>query len=853
MKHVALLLCLLSVAAAYASAQTPTAPTPPTSTPSATPTPPPTDAPDLVVEAITIVGPQPMWTHGQATAPTVRATVRNQGSAPSGPYRLDFEWVGSSTGWLNGNEAGSFEIEDTSLEEDGGTAAMSMPWTLQPSQAGAGAIRVTISTVGDPNQANNVRQNPLFIPVRDVRLTAAGSAQVIHPDETRFVRFTLQNAGNMEEPVSLAPPIRVTGPPGRLEATLDQSSFTLLPGQTARGTLFVAYPYAGDSSPFAIAYRLDASAMYGRALQATTATFTDDHDGERTVPNFALTRTDDAPLLAASGHDLVLSFTLANEGSDQDIYDVSAQIGEGWVAAASVSRVALEKEEVKNFTVRVAIPQGVPLGSKASLDIQAQSVHGEQPASARLDIRVRGPVVRVSGVRDGPPEAVYVGDEARLRVHVLNEGTDATAPQSEVVIRATGLTEAATLRTISVARLDGGVEQNFLVDFGQFTKPGTASFAGSWNSPGSSLASQGFDASTFVRKSEFVVEAPAGLAGVPGEVVSYRAQGKMFRVVNNGNSAETLSLFTTARQGKATLPEGFDQLTIAPGEIRSVPLDHALPLPAGRHTRANATLEVQIHGRPDVRWNATVETHVQDVRAPEVEAPSIPSLWTLNEPMVVEVSARDDGAVVRVVAIHRAPSGSVRSFDLELRGSGWSGTTLPVETGNHSIVVRATDAAGHTAESPTRYVEVRAIPGPILLLLGPGDAANIRANDIYTVLVNDTLPLRSVRLRVFDSFNNTLVTRLLRPSADGNRSFDLEGVAFGRVGITLEATNDAGARTVLTRTANLVPKPTDAPGAPQEVPSPSLSAPATPGVGLLPLLVVLLAVGASASRSRRQG
>lgn len=812
-----------------------------------------TEPGDPAVAAIQIVGASPSWIHGEPTKPVVRVTVENRGANAASPYRINYHWVaGGQTTWLNGAESNSFDFQDAALGP-GAKATHEAPWKLGEIHKGPGQVLVVIQPLADSNTGNNARTLGVFVPVHDLELSVLGGPQPIRPDETRFVRIQLENRGNLDEAVPLDLLNESAGPAARLDEDLESTIVTAPSGGSASTTLFVTYPFAGDTSPFVVAYDVAGATSYGRNLRTTTPGFASRYEQMPPPSPFGLERVDNQSLVSEPGGELNVTFGLTNLGDQSDVYLFDASGEPGWTVFTERSRTALMPGERTDFDVHVGFPEEAPVGSAAVAELEVRSNRASTPLVRELPLRVRGPAVRLEHPEDWPGQP-YVGDPARVPVRIVNHGDQPTPQGATVTVRAFGLEPETVVNSTTVPPVPPGEHALVELGFDEYNQATLARFEATWTAPGAAMANEGFTVEAIVHKADLVVEAPPPLTGMPGEVVGYRSQGHAFRVRNVGNAVETILLRASSQHGTGSLAIGADPLVLGPGEAQSVPYNHTLPLPSGRLATANASLHASIAGRPDLAWNSTVATVIIDGRPPTMVVQPLPPLWALGQPMPIEVAAQDDSIVTSVEVTHTAPSGAKRALPLsaQLNGPMWALQVVLEETGNHSFVLTARDAAGHQVSSAPNHVEVRPVPPPVITLSGPEEAAAVAATDVFLVEVHDALPLQSVVLLVTDPYNRILLQRPLRIDDAGRAEFDLHKVPPGRVGVAVEATNSAGAHATVGRTAFLVvpPEPVEPISSPEEAApasTPSATVPGASFAGALVAIAVCLRLGRRAS------
>ncbi|HUR64075.1 MAG TPA: hypothetical protein VM241_06315 [Candidatus Thermoplasmatota archaeon] len=834
-------------------------------TPTATtPTPPPKAA--LVVTDISVVAPQ--WVDGQArNGPGVDVTVRNAGELPSGPYTLEYTWVGAGlSGWLNGDQSTSTDAGG-SLNRSA-AASHHAPWRLQPGQAGAGAIVVTVSSGGDKSSA----QRSLFVPVHNLTLVAGGADVVLRPGETRFVTASIVNQGNVAEPVTVA---LLPGPASdRLDAFPDPPLAIVPPQQTLPVTLYVLSPTSQQdpaksaTGAFALQHTLQARAGYGAVRNATSPTFSSygGSGGYAEGHLFDAQRLGSGTLFVPAGG-ATASFRVTNLAASaglEDTYHVTATADPGWEVqlpptcgghpagwAPALERPCLGilPSSLATLDVRVRATGPTPAGT---LTVTIASDHGQQaPTQIAIPLRQPGPGVTLPAPPTLTQETQYAGDTLAALVPVANQG-DKAVPLG-CALHVTATTEGAALSgAADLAGLAPGAAQSIPVALGPVAAGGTwrleASLVGSpcasQSSPVTALFFVHVAEATITRPDAPPTPTPTGwvplLSGAPGETVGYRSPPHVFVVRNTGNAAETFGLHANTDLGAAHV-EGEGVITLAPGESRSVPVAHDLPRPAGRLS-GNLTLVAALIGRP-VSWLGTVRTLVTDRTAPTLQLAGERSpTWDVRAPYALAVNATDDTGVRNVTLRLAGP----RALDLPLhRGAGtaWTLEGLALPAGNYTFTLRAWDLAGRVAQPVTFPLTVRAVAPPSLRVEGLGDGT-LPPGGAVSVHVEDELKVSVVTVRA-----EGLAASAEFPVVDGVATVNLTRLELppGSYTIRVVAVNLAGAvsDTMFTLTVPAPPAPQpDATGT-----APSKGSAGLAGAALLGVLLL----GARRRRDRASG
>jgi len=207
-------------------------------------------------------------------------------------------------------------------------------------------------------------------------------------------------------------------------------------------------------------------------------------------------------------------------------------------------------------------------------------------------------------------------------------------------------------------------------------------------------------------------------------------------------------------------------------------VSHLLPRPAGTLASANITLVAGIKGEGN--WSVTTATAIVDRAAPTLLLRPTPPVWTLGEPLAIVAEASDGGAVVSVQANHTRDGTRLANLTFARNGDVWSSTVTFDARGNHTLAVRARDAAGNVA-TQVRHVFARPVPPPTLRILNVTENATLEQASLR-LLVEDPLGIASLTVATTDGMhvvtvaspNGTLVVPLadLR-LAPGNHSLDV--------------------------------------------------------------------------------
>lgn len=820
--------------------------------------------PDLRVTEVRVVGPWPAWTHGEPTKTSVQLTVTNVGGQTASGYAIEYEWVrGGQVGWMNEDQGRSVDAEYATLDPGISREHEPVDWRLQPGQRDAGALRVSIRPFGaDGSSANNMLANATFVPVHDVALSMPSEDVTVLADEIRFVRVTVANRGNTDETLSVRVNESFVTPPERaedLETTLQDGTMKVAPGASGVATLFVRYAFSGVQDPFDAAFHLATETEYGRVVEAAAPPFQMRTGTLAPGSPVTLDRTGTTDLIVDADGELIVPFRLVNDGMKSDTYTVSASGSPGWDATAPTDRIGLHPGEEAGFPVRIVPPPDAPSGTPGTFTVSVQSDRPADPHEEDWPVRVDGPSVRLVANGSWSGDA-YVGEPAEARIHIKNVGSQPTPADATIEVRSPDLDEATTV-VVPAPVVAAGASQAITVPVSEYATGGTVRFEAEWVPPDGILVDRdGLAHDVFVHAPAFDVAAPPDLEGAPGETVAYRTGAYVFTLRNEGNAEETLLIHARSDAGTALADVPGGRVTLGPGETRSIPLDHRLPLPSGTLDEVHATVEVALADHPGLAWNATVATRIVDENPP-VQAPEpLPALWTLGEPMPVEVAVDDDAAVKSVEAAVADPGGDTHTTALGRQDDSgpWTASVELSGPGNYTVAFSATDVHGNEADVGPFAVEVREVPPPRVELSGPEPQAIVQPDEEFEVAVNDTLPLTRVTARAVALNETVHWTRDL--TVDESRArFNLSGTPDGLVRIEVEAVNSAGSRTTVERMV-VVERPPEATQAPVAAadPTPTSEAPgaAVFGTGLALLMAAVQAGrrgGASPANRTRSG
>lgn len=752
-------------------------------------------AADVVATELRVLG-EPGWIDGEAVDDDLRleVDVRNNGNRDSSAYVIRYAWVGPSgtVGHLNGDEENSFTTGPP--VRAGGTDQRRADWTLQPGQAGDGAVRVTISHDG----RTTTKDFPVFVTDRRVSVSLEGGELQVRPDETRFLRLVARNDGNVDETVRLLLPDAGEGANKRLELEWSAPLLTVPAGSDGDSVLFVKYPFVGDTTPFTTTLTIHAVTEFGdpeHPIVLRTPTIRPGSGGFGDGYAFSLARAVDAIVYAAPGEAREVELTLRNDatGPDRaDTYRVTLDATGGWTATTPDDRLALQTGATDTFRVRLVAPaQGAP-GAPGTLDVQVVSDHDNPvepafPARLQVPLRLSGPAVVVPDLQL-KPATLYAGDAPEARVVLRNDG-DQTAPAGTLRLRLT-LDGDVVETDQQVAALDAGRSLTRKVSLAAPADGGAATLEAEWLAPaGSGLLDGVAKLAVFVHEPDFQLTPADSIAGVPGSDVRYAAAPHAFTVRNTGNAPETIVLAATAEEGAVRLL-GDATLRLEPGDVRTVPLVQSLPVPTGDLLPRRVTVTAHVEGRPDQTWSASTGTGIADDQGPTLRADAPPTEWLLTAAMPLRATASDETAVASVTLRVTAPDGTQSLVELNATDDDWDGEHRFAAAGNHTLLLTATDAAGNEATRGPHTVQVGAIPPPALDPVElPGGAAAWGSS--FPVTVRDSRAVESVVVTVGDGGASRSF-----PVANGRamvRLSEFPALQPGNVTLLVQAANVAGA------------------------------------------------------------
>lgn len=775
--------------------------------------------PDLTITDFGIVsGTIPEWIDGKVhpTILDVQATVYNRGGSPSAGFRIDYYWVDAQGAhWLNGEEKNSFDVYDggeipakTSRDQP------PMPWTIQPHQKGAGALRAELTPLGyDRYSSNDAFQTATFtIPVHEIQLTIPGPGYGLHnPQDTRFVQVTAHNAGNVPETIDLGIQGETIQPIDRhadVTPFLQYTTMELEPGETKESSLFVDYEFSGDDGEFTVSYTIQATTSYQRTLEATTPTFTG-VGGNEPPPDGSpveLVRADDDPLVIPQAGAVTRWFLVTNTGTVSDSYRVHPVVEPGWAAEvglegledASSARLALEPAEERLVRMTLYPPHDAVAGQPTDAGLRAETDHLGDSVQRIWSFRVDGPAVRIESDPQWDPSP-YQGDPVRAMLVVHNDGTRPTTEGAKMRLQATGGDVLDILDDVNVVIPAGQSMQMAVESESLFTGEGPVAFTVEWVEGGDPIHKTPLNVVGFIRAPAVTIHAAEGLPGAPGETVRYRIGDHAFKVTNEGNARETFHIEARTDGGTVErITEG--PITLDPRQQQTIPLDHALPIPTGPTDHLNVSLKASIAGRPDLNWTANTTTSIFDQSAPDIDADGLPVEWALGGNLSISAVVSDDSAVHSVNATHRAPDGTESVHALLPVGDGeedeWAVEIHLDQVGGHAFFLFAKDIHGNNATVTLDVVQVRPIPGPNVSLDGPAGASIVAPNTTYQVNVSDERPIAIVKVLFHDKDGKPVWERELDADSDLLR-FNLSEAPNGPITITVQAINDAGAHSTV--------------------------------------------------------
>lgn len=741
--------------------------------------------PDLEVRSVDVPGQVPIIVDGvlQATPAQVVVSVHNGGAAAVTGYQILYRWVaGGAESPLNGAPAASLDVREERLDP-GQTRTHAFDWTLQPGQAGAGAVKAVVQLGGsgqsmvDATPGNNQLGKDVHVGSHGVAVTIDGQGRTIHPGEAIYIRGDVQNLGNVAEPVALQVQLP-TGSP--LQASIDPPSLVLAAGAASDFLLFLTMP-AEDPEPFAHTVVVQATPQVGARRQATAGLVESTFAAYAPDDHVFAVAGGEGTFFASAGRPAQAVFTVRNEGRQQDIYDAAVQAPPGWHLSVAPARFVLDVGAAQAITVTASLAQDAADAAVATLAVASR--HPVPSRTASLQLRPSGAAPQVAAV-ESEQGRIYVGDQMHLRVVLANPGDEA-APAAPLSLRLEG-PGTDVRRFVEAPPVPAGASQTLLVDAGPATRGGVLQLEVAWSLGGSPAA---LHTVLTVREPRLQVTPPTAAQGVPGQEVGYLAGASTFRLRNSGPDAEEWVLRVTSPAGSASLA-GSPAIKILAGETRSVAVRQLLPsLDGANATDAPLTLHAALADRPLLQWNATVLTRVVDPIAPSIVVPVQAASWGVGPVLSVRAQV-EDLSVIRSAAV-LVGSGVLNWSVPMARGAdgAWSANVTFRQAGDHVLRVQAVDAAGNTGRSAPWTVDV--VPGPRPRLQVPGFPAN-GSWDVgapLEVLVEGaqaSLVRYQVRQegRVVAAGNQTVV--------GGRALLPLDGAAAGEALLHVEAVGDGG-------------------------------------------------------------
>lgn len=742
--------------------------------------------PDLAVASIEVTGPQPRWVNGSVEDSRIRVTVENRGAEPTG-YTIRYYWdFVRDENYLNGDETGSTDVSRQPIPAHG-SVQHNATWRVQPWQRGSGSIIAVLEVAGDAHTNNNLRALAYAVPVHDLRPRWDGVSDAdMRPDELRFFRLIVRNAGTVQETVQLSP--RVIGEDGdRFEVSLDDPVLVVPPGESVRTTFWVRFPFEGDPSSATVRYRVavqsvDRPTVWGTTSDLDVSSVDAPYDGRF---EFAVDEVHSPDDFIGAGEPTAFSLEVHNTGNRDDSYRVGAGSDAGWPITAAPQRAALRPGEAATVSVEVTPPAGAIPGTPAVLTLHVEPDHPvAAPQTLEFPVRVEGPLVRVEEIV--VPERVYGDQPTPTAIRIANRGTQ---DSGNGTLRVTADPFTASMQSeFDLAPLAPGQQQTIRLDANWSMASGPATLKAVWK-PGDPNAELGdaLSVPVFVRVPGVSVVAPPGLTGVPGQSLGYLNAPYVFVVRNDGNAPEKLDLHLESETGTARLTSS-PTLRLAGGETRSVGIEHAIPRPWHAGTTPVA-LTATLANRTDVNVTAEIETTVVDGSVPHVafQAPP-PRYWDPRNPLTLRVQTSDDTRVSLAILAVTRPDGDVDESAENDPPGVWT-TTLALTPGNHSVEASAMDVAGRIGTTKTYAVDVRPFPTPQILEHWPADGAIVEGNLTISVLVADSLPV-TVHARLDDG-NETMLETRPGPGASWNATGSL-ATPPGNHTVEIVVRNEAG-------------------------------------------------------------
>ncbi len=580
--------------------------------------------------------------------------------------------------------------------------------------------------------------------------TPASSPVVVPPGQETEIVLVVRNAGNGPDNVTLE---TASLPPG-WAARLPQPTFLLAAGASTPASLFLrpkdAQPPTSD-----LAFNVRATSQ-GSPIRSVQLTIPLHVPLQRSAD---LAATDPKIFLPATGP-VDATFLVVNNGNVQDTFTLAANFQDvspaaGWAATVSPASTLLVPGGTATFTVTVQAPAERNVASarlKATLTAD-DDIEFERTAETLLVGRL--PNLEVHAVT-ATPALPYEGDTLVVQSTIVNTGTQPLTHPFDVRLVVQNDATSATLidQTHRVNGLGNGPNDAVQLTAsaatdgkkGSYTLRVIADSASDAEVVEETKADNEQTLAFEIHDARLLVLAPAAVTLRPSE--SRLLEGShTFRVKNDGSYPEPVTI---------TLPDsiagltGPSQITLAPGEIRPIPITITMPARPGESTlTVSAGASLAGTNRAPVVNTTSVVVHVTTppvIASVTADPPVVPIGGTVHFAATINSPVRLREAKLYVTD----PSGTLAIHPLQApdpNESAWTLALVLSQPGAYHYSARATDDsanANRAAPSPERTVSARTNSTPEIRLLSPAEGTPIKDHQTLILHVIDVLPLRRI-------------------------------------------------------------------------------------------------------------
>lgn len=582
--------------------------------------------------------------------------------------------------------------------------------------------------------------------------TPANNPVVAPPgQETEFV-VVLANLGNGPDNVTLSLPSIPTGWTSRLPQTV----WTLLAGATADAHVFVRPPDAQPPSTLTLTAKAVSEGSPAHHATRTIPVSVPTHRGA----DFAAA---DEKILLPSAGPAQATFHVTNHGNVDDVFTVAASFEEatpptGWSATIEPPSVSLAPGASAAVTVIVDAPADregataqlrILLGAQGDPDFQ-------RTATTRFVGRLANLEVLSVAVTPSTP---YQGDTLYVNASIVNTGTRPVTSPFDMQILVQNDLDSTTLLSFTqrVPSLGNGPEDSANIS----ASTSTAGKTGSYTvrviadaAPGGEVAEETkqdneITQTITIHDARISVLAPEPPSIRPAE--SRLLEGaKTFRVKNDGAFPEEVRVTVSSAHPWFTVP-GPATLTLAPGEIRAVPIMINMPgrpgdpsTPVSFNATLTNTIRTPASNQTNVLVNATL--------APVIEAVNAEPPVTIIGGQVRFTATILSAVRLREAKLHLTePDGVLKILDLQAGSpsdASWSLEVALTKPGTYAYSVRAMDDSTNANRAvpltSQRSVSVRSNSTPEIRLVSPVEGAALKEQQAIIFHVTDVLPLRRI-------------------------------------------------------------------------------------------------------------